>query len=398
MTRRKNAPAAFLFLASKNLEANLPLHAYFLRGVPGISDEERASWLVPRDIDSRTMKRLKLLIGDSGAVGTMGAIVGSPSQSYREGLTGQQINILSATVRRGGAFSSKMINTFFDIAECPDPLCPDILSEGVRKGRDLLADAWRELEAEKSEEVYTEAKKILATRPNSKRGDTFFRAASFDFECASLTWLGRKFDRLEALAEIGRVPAVIYAMVHPNFALPNPRYLREDGVVAYTNTSNEVYRALVGTAFVEEGTRTEPPSRTVVKMTEKTAPLDSRNSNQLKTDLENSIFGRNTIPYSLDTRARVHFFAEDVVGRYNLSRDDVKSLASAFSIFNLHRRVTHDKKRPESDLHLRNFFDDITLRYHRGEGSPSPRELEEMYIHAKPSASRDRRGQILQTV
>ena len=84
--------------------------------------------------------------------------------------------------------------------------------------------------------------------------------------------------------------------------------------------------------------------------------------------------------YSEDTLTRIRYFAEDAEA-YGFDDKQMEKMAESIKGVNLHKRLRNRESRP-SDTQLRNFFDDITLKYVMHGNVPDAKDLKKVYEEA----------------
>ncbi len=154
-------------------------------------------------------------------------------------------------------------------------------------------------------------------------------------------------------------------------------------VHAFINKDNELYAQIVRRFAVEqvkEGTAEHaapvqaeiaPPAAASVQ-----AGTSAGTTQTLQKALENAITHKINGNTTEDSLLRIRYFVQDAAEA--LSPEQMLGYGEAFGRFHLAGKFRNRDTRP-SDIKIRNFFDDVTMRYLRHKRVPEASDLEALY-------------------
>lgn len=205
--------------------------------------------------------------------------------------------------------------------------------------------------------------------------------------------IGLKLARTEALRGVDKILSEVYFRYSPlmqnvieifsnrptQFTLGYPPDTTDfDLVLQYVKNDQKLYQEIIGRMSLR------PEDRMLVQNSkgkmEKPAfksPEEKRPVILEQTpsqSLYDAIVGKHEREFSPDTIARTRYFVNEDVKRYGAN---ISLLGEIFSKFKLGKRL-----RGASDLHLRNFFDDIMLGHLMNGRTPCQEDLERIYMQS----------------
>ncbi len=202
-------------------------------------------------------------------------------------------------------------------------------------------------------------------------------------------FLQTKIKRAKELAEIDKEIAISYSIFNP-LAYSKLAEREVDGfaktvsvidnsvMIDFVKRDTQLYKSILSNLRIREEDKKpvadQKPELIALQVEKQQEPKP-----RIPTPsslLRDSILHNHKEALDDDANARLDYFIEDVLQRGYDAR--LEQLCDSFSHFNLGKRMRRREDRP-SDMQLRNFFDDVQLKYVRRGEVPSAQDLEHLY-------------------
>lgn len=209
---------------------------------------------------------------------------------------------------------------------------------------------------------------------------------------AAVNYARLQIARARELAKIDKGSAIVYISHVHSRDMDLNAYLAGDPVSrdirklvpdkelllrSYVERDTELYRSLIDRFKVVEDAPRNEGNRNPRDGAKGSTEAHGISGKVERDPMYDAIMGTNGATLSDDTKARIDYFVEEDLSRYELSADQKGILADGFKHLNLHKRTRNRASAP-SDRQLRTFFDDVMLSLHEGQ-VPDTQRLNEMY-------------------
>lgn len=217
----------------------------------------------------------------------------------------------------------------------------------------------------------------------------------YAYENAVDSFFGLKKERAKQLLGISQILGMAYLSydfitmrmieLFPNYPRPvGALEFSHQESLQYFRRDTEVYREIIDSLRPEQKCSPEPRDELAVRIIIDPAEIaDIPPTKQyLRTKLLTALMLPSDERFSDDNKARIQYFIEDVLGN-GYEPTKTEELAARLEEFNLKRRLRRVEDRL-SDVCMRNFFDDIMLKYIHQNAVPTDLELERLYNSNAP--------------